>query len=84
MMDPVSDVLGLVLIFTSTLFYPEELMPAPMRIISSGNALSAAGNLIRAGFGLQQIAFRDILVLGMWSLVFGGLSIRGYYKQLKT
>jgi len=83
MIDPMSDVLGLSLIFFSTLYYPQNLMPQPMRFIATGNILSAGANLMRAGFGLQQISNIDLIVLLLWGLVFGTLSIRGYYKQLR-
>jgi ABC-type transport system involved in multi-copper enzyme maturation permease subunit len=83
MIDPMSDIIGLALIFTSTLYYPQNLMPGPMRIISLGNVLSAGANLMRAGFGLQQASPQDATTLLIWSLVFGIFSIRGYYRQLK-
>lgn len=78
-----SDILGQALIFTSTLHYPQDLMPEPMRFITIGNFLCAGANLLRAGFGLQQISIQDLTMLPAWSLVFGSLSIRGYYRQLK-
>lgn len=83
MIDPMSDIVGLALIFTSTLYYPPNLMPEPMRIISVGNVLSAGANLMRAGFGLQQVSLQDATTLLIWSLVFGVLSMQGYYRQLK-
>lgn len=83
MIDPVSDILGLSLIFTSTLFYPRELMPGPLKVISSANVLSAGANLMRAGFGLEQTSLQDAIVILGWSVIFGILSIRGYYKRLE-
>ena len=63
-----SDILGQALIFTSTLHYPQDLMPEPMRFITIGNFLSAGANLLRAGFGLQQISIQDLTLLqrGVW------------------
>lgn len=81
--DPMSDALGVVLIFFSTLYYPINLMPQPMRFVTMGNLLSAGANLMRAGFGLQQVSMTDFGVLLIWGLLFGLLSIRGYYGQLK-
>jgi ABC-2 type transport system permease protein len=83
MIDPMSDILGLALIFTSTLYYPQNLMPEPMRIITVGNVLSAGANLMRAGFGLQQVSLQDLGTLLVWTLVLGILSVQGYYRQLK-
>lgn len=82
-MDVASDIIGLFLIYTSTLFYPEHLMPQPLRTISMGNALSAGANLIRAGFGLGETSLRDMLVILAWTSAFGILSIRGYYRRLR-
>ncbi len=81
--DPMSDALGILLIFFSTLYYPISLMPQPMKLLASGNLLSAGANLMRAGFGLQEASVVDLVVLLLWGLVFGFLSIRGYYRQLK-
>jgi len=82
MIDPMSDALGIALIFFSTLYYPPSLMPQPMRFVAAGNLLSAGADLMRAGFGLQQVSVLDLAVLVIWGLAFGVLSVRGYYKQL--
>lgn len=82
MIDPMSDILGLALIFSSTLYYPLSLMPEPMRIITFGNALSAGANLMRAGFGLSPLSIWDVSTIVAWTVVFGILSFRGYYRGL--
>lgn len=84
MIDPVSDILGLSLIFTSTLYYPAGLMPDTMRIVSSVNVLSAGGNLMRAAVGVGEASLQDIIIMIVWDLIFGILSIRGYYRRMIT
>ena len=62
--DPISDLIGIWFMFTSTLYYPEHLMPQPVRLVSMVNPFSAASNIIRAGFGQQYVfSWLDIIVL---------------------
>ena len=81
--DPAGDLIGIALIFSSTLYYPERLMPAVLIAISRVNLLSAGVNLMRAGFGLGPVTAGDIVVLSLWCLIFGIASTRGYYRRLQ-
>jgi ABC-type polysaccharide/polyol phosphate export permease len=82
--DPISDIIGLLFTFTSTLYYPESLMPTPVRLISMVNPFSAGCNIIRAGLGQQIFHWSDALVLIICAALFSSLSIIGYYRKLAT
>jgi len=84
LIDPASDILGLGLVFSSTLFYPQNIIPAPLNLLSEYNVLSAGADLLRSGFGLSSSTTQDYVVLLVWSLVFAVLSIHGYYRKLDT
>src|SRR5438128_3176752 len=49
--EPMLDILGLLLIYSSTLYYPLTLMPEPLRTISQGNVLSSTPDIMSASFG---------------------------------
>ena len=81
--DPVSDLIGIWSVFTSTLYYPEHLMPGPLRLVSMVNPFSATANLIRAGFKQYAFSWLDVGVLITFATFFTSLSIVGYYRRLK-
>ena len=83
LVDPVSDVLGLSLLFTSTIYYPPNIMPLQLKFLTAGNLLTAGADLVRAGFGLATISNSDVITLSLWTITFALLSIRGYYRQLE-
>lgn len=81
--DPVSDLIGLGSVFFSTLYYPEYLMPEPIKLISMFNPFSASSNLIRAGFGQHVFSLLDIIVLATFATFFASLSVVGYHRKLE-
>ncbi len=82
--DPASDVLGLWLVFTSTIFYPDNIIPQMLRPVSMINPLSAASNLLRVGLGLRAFSWLDVTVLVVFTSFFAMLSIVAYRHKIET
>lgn len=83
LVEPVSDIVGVLLVFTSTIYYPADIMPAPLKFATALNPLSAGSNLIRAGVGLSSVSATDIISLLVFTILFALLSINGYYRTLE-
>jgi ABC-type polysaccharide/polyol phosphate export permease len=75
------DIVGLCLLYPSTVFYPESVMPLPLRFLSSFNAYSSAANLIRAGLGISSPCWGDFGVLLVWDTLCAILSAVGLYRR---
>lgn len=83
LVDPVSDIVGMLLILTSTIYYPADIMPAPLTLATALNPLSGGSNLIRAGVGLSSVSATDIVTILVFTTLFVLLGIKGYYRKLE-
>lgn len=83
MVDPTSDIIGMWLLFTSTIYYPLDIMPLPLKVVSILNPLSAGSNLIRTGLGLTPLSLLDVLVLLFFTTIFVSLGVKGYHRKLE-
>jgi len=83
LVDPVSDIIGMYLVFASTIYYPADIMPAPLKLASTLNPLSAGSNIIRAGLGLSTLSVTDIIVLFASTVLLVSLGVKGYHRKLE-
>jgi ABC-2 type transport system permease protein len=83
LVDPFSDIIGMYLVFTSTIYYPADIMPVPLKLASAFNPLSAGSNVIRASLGLSALSITDLIVLLASTVFLVSLGVKGYHRKLK-
>lgn len=71
------------LVFASTIYYPADIMPTPLKFASIFNPLSAGSNIIRAGLGLSTLSVTDVIVLFVFTVLLVSLGVKGYHRKLE-
>ncbi len=83
LVEPLTDFLGISLVFTSNIYYPQTIAPYPLSFVATLNPISWACDTIRYGMGLRPFSLPSTVLAVSSALVLAYLGARSYAFSFK-